>query len=334
MRYQLRSAAMLLLLVVSVAARGLGDSASAQTGEPLRRVAGLSGFGCDRNGPVAEVFRRRLMELGWIEEKNLVLDCVSTLSVDQLPSLAAELIGRRPDVLVASPIVYIRALKQATATIPIVMVSTTDPVENGLVTNLPRPEANVTGVASSTPELISKRIELLKEMLPRLTRLALIHAGMPGGTYSKLATDNIALAAARFGFTWREFTVTAPEDVIGIFAQLATEGFDAVYAPPTPLIYGRQAEIVTLALRHRIAPVSDLPAFATTGFLFTYGPELSGLWIRGAEYVDRILRGAQPGDLPVEQPSRFSLVINLKTAQALGIKVPPSMLARATEVIE
>jgi putative ABC transport system substrate-binding protein len=334
MSYQFRSAAMLLLLVVSVAVRGLGDSASAQTGEPLRRVAGLSGFGCDKNDRVALVFRHRLMELGWIEEKNLVLDCVSTLSVEQLPLLAAELIGRRPDVLVASPIAYIRALKQATATIPIVMVSTTDPVENGLVTNFPRPEANVTGIASTTPELISKRIELLKEMLPRLKRFAVIHSGPPGGAYSRVVRENVALAAARFGFAWREFTVAEPNAVDGIFAQLGAEGFDAVYLPPTPLIYTRQTQIAAMALRYRVAPVSDLPSFATSGFLLTYGPDVLSLWIRGAEYVDKILRGANPGDLPVEQPSKFSLVINLNTAQALGVTVPPSLLSRASELVE
>jgi putative ABC transport system substrate-binding protein len=333
MNYQLRRSAMLILLALSVVARGLSDSAAAQTNAPSRRVAGLSGFGCDRNDQVALVFRHRLLELGWIEGTNILLDCVSTLSAEQLPSLAAELIGRRPDVLVASPIAYIR-VKQATATIPIVMVSTTDPVENGLVTNFSRPEANVTGIASSTPELISKRIELLKEMLPRLMRFAVIHAGAPGGTYSRVVRENVALAAARFGFAWREFTVAEPNDVDGIFAQLGAEGFDAVYMPPTPLIYTRQTQIAAMALKYRVAPVSDLPSFATSGFLLTYGPDLSGIWIRGAEYVDKILRGANPGDLPVEQPSKFSLVINLKTAQALGVTVPPSLLSRVSELIE
>jgi putative tryptophan/tyrosine transport system substrate-binding protein len=321
-----------ILVLLALAVGLIGPIAIAQD-PPPKRMGVLSGFGC--GGRMADLVRQRLAELGWVEGKNLVVDCLSTLDPDELRSLTRQLIGRRPDVLVSTPLAYVRTLKEETSSIPIVMVATTDPVENGLITNLARPEGNLTGLASSTPQLIAKRVDLLKELLPRLARFAVIYPSRrPGATYPDRVRENVTLAATKLGITWQAFQINGPEELDSMFAQLGAESFDAVYMPPNPMFYGRQKRIVELAQQYRIATVSDTSEFAQSGFLLTYGAEPASLWLRGAEFVDKILRGAQPGDLPVEQPARFNLVINQKTAKWLDIAVPPSMLARADEVIE
>jgi putative ABC transport system substrate-binding protein len=258
---------------------------------------------------------------------------VSTVKLEELPSLAQRLIARRPDVIVASPIQYVRTLKEATKTIPIVMIATTDPVENGLVANLPRPEANITGVALSTPELTGKRIEFLKELLPDAAHLAIIHPSV-GGNYAQRLQDSVTLAANRFGVSWQAFPAATREDIDKTLAHLGEKKFNAVYVHPNPLFYPMQKQIVELAQRHQIATLGEVPLFARNGFLLTYGAEPISLWAKGAEYVDKILRGSGPGDLPVEQPTRYNLVINLNTARTLGITVPQALLARADEVLE
>jgi putative tryptophan/tyrosine transport system substrate-binding protein len=303
----------------------------AQSSVPPKRLGILSGFGCEA-GP----FLRRLAQLGWIERRTLTVDCVSTVSAepDQLTLLATGLVARRPDVLAASPTSYVRALKQATATIPIVMVSTPNPVEAGLVTNLPRPESNVTGTAQSGADNTSKRLQLLKQMLPGLTRLAIIWPTPGDPLFIEIATKDATAAASTLGFTLQAFRVAVSEDYDRVFAQLTAEGFDAAYVPPGPLSYTNQTHIAELGRRHRVATLSDHPIFAKNGFLLTYGEDPARNGVRSAEYVDKILRGSKPGDLPVEQPTTFELVVNLKTAQELGLTVPPTLLALATQVIE
>ena len=304
------------------------EPAGAQSVTP-KRLGVLSGFGCGRG-----ITSQRLEELGWIVGRTLTIDCVSTVDTDQLTLLATELVARRPDVLAASPTAYVRALKQATATIPIVMLSTPSPVETGLVTNLARPEANVTGTAQSGADNTSKRLQMLKQMLPTLARLAVIWRAGSDPLFTELATKDANAAASRLGFAWQTFYAAAPEDFDKIFAQLEAEGFDAAYVPPGPLSYANLTRIAELARRHRVPTLSDHPIFAKNGFLLTYGEDSNRNAARAAEYVDKILRGSKPGDLPVEQPTTFELVINLKTANELGLTVPPELLALATEVIE
>ena len=307
------------------------EPAGAQGNVPPKRLGFLSGFGCSGGA-----FTQRLAELGWIEGRTLTRDCVSTVSSDpdQLTLLATELVARRPDVLAASPTTYVRALKQATATIPIVMLSTPNPVENGLVTNLARPEANVTGTAQSGADNTSKRIDLLKQMLPRLARLAIILRAGIDPLFAELLTKDVNAAASTLGFAWQAFSTAAPEDFDRIFAQPEAEGFDAAYVPPGPLSYANLTRIAELARRHRMPTLGDHPIFAKNGFLLAYGEDSTRNAARGAEYVDKILRGAKPGDLPIEQPTTFELVINLKTAKELGLTVPASILALATQVVE
>jgi putative ABC transport system substrate-binding protein len=239
------------------------EPAGAQSTVPPKRVGVLSDFGCGGGSS----FRQRLAELGWIDGRTLTIDCVSTVDTDQLTLLATELVARRPDVLAASPTAYVRALKQATATIPIVMISTPNPVEAGLVTNLARPEANVTGTAQSGSDNTSKRIQTLQQMLPRLTRLAVIWWAESDPLFIERATKDVNAAASTLGFTWQAFRAGVPEDYDTIFAQLAAEGFDAAYVPPGPLSYANQTRIAELARQHHMPTLGDHPAFAKNGFL-------------------------------------------------------------------
>jgi len=320
------------LIGAAVAAWSLAacvEPAGAQSTVLPKRLGVLSGFGCGRG-----IISQRLAELGWIEGRTLTTDCVSTVYLDQLTLLATELVAHRPDVLVASPTTYVRALRQATATIPIVMISTPNPVETGLVTNLPRPEANVTGTAQSGADNTSKRLQLMKQMLPGLARLAIFLRAGGDPLFNELATKDANAAASTLGFDWQAFSADVPEDYDRIFARLAVEGFDAAYVPPGPHSYANLSRIAELGQRYRVPTLSDHPIFARNGFLLTYGESPDRNAVRAAEYVDKLLRGAKPGDLPVEQTTIFELVINLKTAKELGLTVPATLLALATEVIE
>jgi len=280
---------------------------------------------------------RRLAELGWIEGRNLVVECVSMDGRwHQVPALARELVSRRPDVLFGISTVAMRALKQETTTIPIVMGAIADPVRLGFITSLARPEGNVTGVAWFAYEVLPKRIELLKEIVPNLRRLALIGFTLSDPQYMQMSEENITIAAGKLGFSWQLFRAVVANDYDEIFARLAAEHFDAAYIQANPLTAkpGNVTRISQLALRYLIPTVSEYSFDAKDGLLLTYGQDFSRDAMRSAEYIDKILRGAKPSELPVEEATTFQLVINLKTAKALGLTVPPSLIARADEVIE
>jgi putative ABC transport system substrate-binding protein len=278
---------------------------------------------------------RRLADHGWVEGQNIVFECVSTLGrVDQVPTLAGarELVSRRPDVLTAEGYWAVKVLKQETTTIPIVMLSTGDPVRNGIITNLARPEGNVTGVAWYSYELIPKRIELLKEIVPYLRRLAFV--GVYGDPeYAQRVKESITIAAGKLGFSWQLFEILA-NDYDEIFARLAAEHFDAAYIQANPLNNKNLTRISQLAVHHLIPTIGEWEGLAKGGLLLSYGQSYSRDLKLGAEYIDKILRGAKPSELPVEQTTTFLQVINLKTAKVLGLTVPPSLIARADEVIE
>ena len=257
--------------------------------------------------------------------------------VDQVPALARELVSRRPDVLTAIHYSFISALKQETTTIPIVMLNGWEPVRLGLITSLARPGGNVTGVAWFY--LFPKQMELLKEIVPNLKRVAFVR-GVGGESpedfteVRKIGAEDRQSSASALGFTWQVFLAAAASDYDEIFARLEAEHFDAVNVPGLPLNTENQSRICQLALRHRIPAVSEDDDWAKCGFLLTYGQDVSWSVARGMDYVDKILRGAKPSDLPVEQATNLLLTINLKTAKELGLTVPPSLLARADEVIE
>jgi putative ABC transport system substrate-binding protein len=303
--------------------------------QPLKRVGLLNQVGCPL--PLDNPIRARLGELGWVEGRNFVFECVSAVGrADQIPALARELVSRRPDVLAAGPFIFVSALKQETTTIPIVMLAGWEPVRLGLVANLARPGGNVTGVAWFS--LVSKQMELLKEIVPNLRRVAWLSSAemvnSPPETFKILGEDQ-QIVASTFGLTWQIFRPAVENDYDELFARLATEHFDAVYLVESPYNNQNATRICQLALRHRIPAVTNTATWAKKcGLLLTYGQEISWTSARGAEYIDKVLRGAKPSDLPVEQATKVNLTINLKTAKELGLTVPPSLIARADELIE
>jgi putative ABC transport system substrate-binding protein len=307
-----------------------------QPKQPVKRVALLSqAVPCPLQRD--NLIVRRLGELGWIEGQTIHFDCVSAGGrLDQVPALARELVSLRPDVLVAAPWSFVNALKQETTTIPIVMLSGWEPVRLGLITSLARPEGNVTGVAWFG--LLPKQIEHLREIVPNLRRVAYIVGAAGAANSSSEATkvdeENRQIAASAFGVTWQIFRAAVANDYDEIFARLAAEHFDAVDVQAVPMNVQNATRICQLALRHRIPTVSETAGWAKCGLLLTYGQDFTWSVARAMEYVDKILRGAKPSDLPVEQATKVQLVINLKTAKALGLIVPPSLIARADEVIE
>jgi putative ABC transport system substrate-binding protein len=305
--------------------------------QPLKRVGVLSQVPCllQPDNPAV----RRLSELGWVEGQNFVLDCVSAVGrMDQVPALARELVSGHPDILMAGPYNFVSALKQETTTIPIVMLATWEPVRLGFIASFARPGGNVTGVAWLG--LLPKQMELLKQIVPNLRRVAFIDGlWARGPVYHPPEADEIGseyeqIAANGLGLTWQDFRATVANDYDQIFARLEAEHFDAAYIPGDIVNIQNQARICQLALRHRIPTVSESASWAKCGLLVAYAQDAAWSYARGSEYVDKILRGAKPSDLPVEQATKFNLVINLKTAKEFGLTVPSSLLARADEVIE
>jgi putative ABC transport system substrate-binding protein len=252
--------------------------------------------------------------------------------LDELPALARELVSRNPDVLTAVTYRYIRALKQETTTIPIIMLATWEPVRTGLVAGLARPEGNITGVVWFV--FIAKQVQLLKEIVPNLRQLAIIgNPNMPP-EIEQYGKEELSLAASTLGFSWQVFQPVVANDYDEIFARIAAEHFDAAFVDFDYLNAENITRIIELALRHRIPAVSPSSYVTKAGLLLGYGQDYLWSVTRASEYVDKILRGAKPSDLPVEQAVKLLLTINLKTAKELGLTVPPSLLARADEVIE
>jgi putative ABC transport system substrate-binding protein len=276
-------------------------------------------------------FRQTLRELGYVEGQNLVLDeRWAEARLDRLPVLAAELVQLKPDIIVASGAGAVRAAKRATRQIPIVIAGAADPVAEGLVTSLAHPDANVTGVSVlAGRELEGKRLELLQETVPGVTRVAVIL-----DSTSRLDPAPLQVAAGALGITLLLSGETeSPDEFQDTFAEMVGDRADAVYAPETPINARQRRLIVELALEHRLPAIYGSREFVEAGGLMAYGPSFATLFRRAAIYVDRILKGAAPSDLPVEQPMHFELVINTKTAKSLGLRFPRSILIRADEVV-
>jgi putative ABC transport system substrate-binding protein len=304
--------------------------------QPLKRVGVLAHLVPCPLKP-GNIVVRRLGELGWVEGQSIVFDCVSAVGrVDQVPALARELVSRRPDVLLAGPFSFVGAVKRETTTIPIVMAGTWEPVRLGLIASFARPGGNVTGVAWF--ELRAKLMELLKEIVPNLRRVAnvtgVLGAALGLPEVDKIVEENWTIAASTLGFTWQTFPAAVASDFDQIFARLAAGHFDAARIAGTPFNINNATRICQLALRHRMPTGGETAEWAKCGLLLTYGQDYAWSAARAMEYVDKILRGAKPSELPVEQATKLQLVINLKTAKALGLTVPPSLLARADELIE
>ena len=281
-------------------------------------------------------FRQALGELGYVEGQSIVIEHRSAEGrVERFPALAAELVRLKVDVIVVFSTPSARAARQATTTIPIVAAAMQDPVRDGLVANLARPGGNVTGLTFLGLELVPKRLALLKEAVPGISRVAVLWH--PGGLAERTGQEMVkeAEAAARgLGLQLQLVRAEAPKDLDGAFAAMTRWRADALIPLPSPMLFAERKPIVDLAARHRLPAMYIAREFVDLGGLMAYGASQLDLIRRGATYVDKILKGAKPADLPVEQPTKFELVINLKTAKALGLTIPQSLLQRADQVIE
>jgi len=277
-----------------------------------------------------EAFREGLRDLGYVEGRNITLEYrFAEGYADRLPALVAELVRLPVDVLVVNGTVAIRPAQHATTTIPIVMVAA-DPVGAGLVASLARPGGNSTGLSIMVPGFSGKRLEILKEAVPTLSRVAALwHRDAPMGSY---VTETQAAAQA-LGLQLQALEVRSPNEFDQAFAAMTSEHADALVMIPSALFFSHRRQLAALAVQHRLPAIFMEREFVDAGGLMAYGPSLSDLSRRAATYVDKILKGAKPADLPIEQPMKFELVINLKTAKALGLTVPPSLLFQANEVI-
>jgi putative ABC transport system substrate-binding protein len=284
--------------------------------------------------PWFDALREALHDLGWTEGRNIVLERRSA-ELNRIDELAAQVVREGFDVVLTVATPMARAMKKATAVVPIVMVVASDPIRGGVVDNLRAPGANVTGHAIMGPELAGKRLELLKEVVPSLSLVAL---GLPGGRRREPVVvqyiDEYQAAARQLGLRFQVAEVGSAEEWDAAFARLRRAGVGAVAIPEGHTLLRQARQIVAAAIRHRVPTIHAFREDVEAGGLMSYGVDVVDLWRRSAVFVDKILRGTKPGDLPIEQPTKFELVINLKTAKALGLTIPPSLLLRADQVIE
>jgi len=277
-------------------------------------------------------FVERLRELGWIENRTVAIEYRwGEGRNERFAQFAAEFVRRNVDVIVTGGTASVIAVKQATSTIPIVFATAGDPVGTGLVTSLAKPGGNVTGLSAQVPDLVGKRLELLREVVPGLRRLAILtNIGNP---VIVLERDEIRTTAHTIGLEAITMEIQRAEDIAPAFEALKG-GADALYVPADPLIFTNLVRINSLALGARLPTMHGSREYVEAGGLMSYAPNFPDLYRRAADYVDKILRGAKPADLPVEQPTKFDLVLNLTTAKVLGLTIPESFLLRADEVLE
>jgi putative tryptophan/tyrosine transport system substrate-binding protein len=308
--------------------------AEAQQPAKIPRIAYLSGSSFSANRPRNEAFRRGLRELGYVEGKNITIDWRSAEGkFDRLPALAAELVRLRVDIIVSAGPAPTRALKDATTTIPIVFAQEGDPVADGLVATLARPGGNITGLSGLAPELSRKRLELLKEIIPRLSRVLVFRTSTQPGNAQMLKELDLAAGALKVKLEYLD--VLDPKYIETAFQTAVKGRAEAVLMMVAGAVTGgHRKEIVELAVKNRLPVIYASPGMVDSGGLMSYGVNINDLDGRAATYVDKILKGRTPADLPVEQPTKFELIINLKTAKQIGVTIPPNVLARADRVIK
>lgn len=322
-----------IALMVGTLAWPTGVSAQQQT-RTVHRIGYLS-LGAATSGvvpsPLLAAFRKSLRDRGWIEGQNIIIEYrYAEGQYERLPALAEELVRLKVELIVASPTPPALAAKNATETIPIVGIAVENPIQHGLVASLARPASNVTGLSVGVgPEILGKDLELLRELVPEVRHVAVLsnpvrpnHAPM------------MRIAAASLGLELLFLDARGPDEFDGAFAEMIKERVGALFVFGDPMFSVHRARLADLAVQNRLPSMHTNRLHVEAGGLMCYGPSFPDLWRRAATYVDKILKGTKPSDLPVEQPSKFELVINVKTAKALGLAIPPSLLARTDEVIE
>ncbi len=317
-------------ILIAAALVALGVIAEAQQPKKIPRI----GFLCAMSGPSphTEGFLQGLRELGYIEGKNINIEYRFTKGrVDPFPELAAELVRLKLDVIVVASSPAIRPTMEATRKIPIVMAQSDDPVRSGFITSLAQPGGNITGLSSMAPELNTKQLELLKDAVPKISRVAVLRDTANPSPSPQL--QEMESAARLLGVQLQYLEMRGSQDIDRTFATMRKDRASAFIVPHDLVFFDYQRELVDFAAKNRLPGVYAWKNFADVGGLMSYGPSDRDLFRRAAYYVDRILKGTRPADLPVEQPMKFELVINLKTAKQIGLTIPPNLLARADKVI-
>jgi ABC-type uncharacterized transport system substrate-binding protein len=300
-------------------------------GQAPARIGVITNADPQLAAPFIEAFRQGLRDLGWIEGQNIRIEYRwAEGKADRHPGLAADLVRLKVDVIIAAGIASLRAVQQATSSIPIVSaVLLADPVRLGLVASLAHPGGNITGLASQYEEIVTKHVEFLADVVPTLSRIVLLrHAGT-----DTTVTRAAATAVDKLGLKAQILEVSEIGEVEGLFRAAREDGAQALLVLPSPIFNAHRRVLIELAARYRLPAVYEFKEYVRDGGLISYGPSIPGMYRRAASYVDRILKGAKPGDLPIERPAKFELAINLKTATALGLTIPPSLLFQADEVI-
>jgi len=304
--------------------------AEAQPAAKIYRIGFFLGASGESVASLFNAFNDGLRDLGYVEGRNVHFERrFADGHMDRLPAIAAELVRLRVDVIVTGSSIHVAAARQATTSIPIVMVFTADPVQAGFVTSLARPGGNVTGLsADAGRELWSKYLTMLKEVVPKLSRV-----GVLGQTRAQVEFAELDNASRQIGVALEVADMQSADDLDGAFSLMASKHVEALLIVVSPLTYLLRESIARAAIKHRLPTISNANQYAEAGLLMSYGPKLEDLYRRAATYVDKILRGASPAELPVEQPSRFELIVNQRTARSLGLTLPQSLLMRSDDVI-
>jgi putative ABC transport system substrate-binding protein len=323
-----RFLAAIVLMIIAV----LPSGATAQP--PVARIA-ILGMEAQTEAGVAlrQAFLDALRERGWEEGRNLeILQRWAEGRAERYPQLAAELVALRPDVIVVQSTQGTRAVRGQTDAIPIVMLDVADPIASGFIAGLRRPGGNVTGLSAQGSEMWGKFLQLLHDIRPGISRIAALW--IPDNPASTQRRNALAAIAPQLAITLQSFTVTAAEELPAVLSDVARWHPDAFLLDPSPLVGVHRREVIAFALEQRLPTLAAFTQWAREGALMSFSPDAMEIRRRAADYVDRILRGAKPADLPVEQPTKFEFVLNLKTARAIGVEFPPLFFARADEVIE
>ena len=331
MMYAKRKAGVLSILFV-VLLLAVAVIAEPQQPTKIPRIGYLSAISLSTSPARIEAFLQGLRDLGYVEGKNIVIEYrFAEGKLDRLPALAAELVRLKVDVIVTIASRETRAAKEATNTIPIVMTNEGDPVGTGLVASLARPGGNITGLSTLTAELSGKRLELLKEIVPNLSRVAVLGTSTSPGYAQVLKEMELAAGASKVKLEYLD--ILGPKAIETAFRAADKGRADAVLVLSSSVISSQRTQVIELAVRSRLPVSYPRPEFVEAGGLLTYGPSTTDLHRRAATYVDKILKGAKPANLPVEQPTKFELIINLKAAKQIGLTIPPNVLALADRVI-